>query len=92
MIYVARPHEISSPELQQAALDSDKVMKVGALRHPDASLVARLEVLDPRLQIRGSWKKIHTPKHNKISPRMGFTHFVWHSELSAFAFHPAFDM
>ncbi len=47
------------------------------LRHPDPSRTPTLEVTDPGLQVRGSWKRLHTKAGSGIAPRSNFASFIW---------------
>ena len=52
------------------------------LRHPDPSLVQKIEIEDACLQVRGSWKKVPWPKSGRLraGSRLGFSSFIWKSE------------
>ncbi|SJK99591.1 uncharacterized protein ARMOST_02899 [Armillaria ostoyae] len=51
------------------------------LRHPDPSRTPTLEVTDPGLQVRGSWKRLHTKAGSGIAPRSNFASFIWKGKL-----------
>ncbi|KAK0476494.1 hypothetical protein IW261DRAFT_1642290 [Armillaria novae-zelandiae] len=62
---------------ERLTLDGDLLK----LRHPDPSRTPTLEVTDPGLQVRGSWKRLHTKAGSGIAPRSNFASFIWKGKL-----------
>jgi hypothetical protein len=75
------PTDIDTSSLR-CLITSEKVRELTQLRHPDPGLVAKLELQNEELQIRGSWKKVNLKKSGGMTPRMGFASFVWNSVFS----------
>lgn len=59
-----------------------KLFEMLKLKHPDPSLVQKIEIQDACLQVRGSWKKVPWPKSGRLraGSRLGFSGFIWEGE------------
>lgn len=68
------PEELRTSAIRQ--LEPQPRDPVFNLRHPDPSLTKNITVRDPRLQVRGSWKKLALKKAGGVTGRMGFAYFV----------------
>ncbi|KAJ3509875.1 hypothetical protein NLJ89_g4987 [Agrocybe chaxingu] len=53
-----------------------KVHKVLTYRHPDPKLAAKLEIVDPKSQVQGSWRRVEIKQSAPITSRMGAAVFV----------------
>jgi hypothetical protein len=74
-----------SPRIMDAA-NQEGIVALSQLRHPDASLIAKLEIKDPCLSMLGSWLKIPVKAPpSKIMHRYSCSSFIWKSK--AFRFH-----
>ncbi|KAJ6579160.1 hypothetical protein DFH09DRAFT_1260524 [Mycena vulgaris] len=74
------PKEMETSEMRRIhpIIQQDPVYK---LRHPDPKLVVTLAVVDPALQVLGSWQKVALKKSGGITSRMGFSSFVFEGQL-----------
>ncbi|KAL1746866.1 hypothetical protein HDZ31DRAFT_12342, partial [Schizophyllum fasciatum] len=66
----------------KAATSVEKQAKLAQMRHPDP--VARpTGVMDPRMQVYGSWTRLHAkrPVKKELMERQGHTCFIWKSRL-----------
>ena len=74
----------STPQVKKM-IATDKLTKAISLRNPDPSLCHKLTLTHPRLQIRGSWRKLQLkPGEKSIAGRMKFSSFIWKSRLYVF--------
>ncbi|KAJ7685845.1 hypothetical protein B0H17DRAFT_1225452 [Mycena rosella] len=80
------PKEMETPGTQGVfpTLARDPVYE---LRHPDPKLVAKLAVVDPELQVLGSWQKVPLKNSGGITSRMGFASFMFENRLTLRAGH-----
>lgn len=53
-----------------------KLAAVAKLEHPDPVLMAKIDITEPPLQIRGSWEKVKLLKTSAMPPRQMFTSFI----------------
>ncbi|KAJ7470995.1 hypothetical protein FB451DRAFT_1135262 [Mycena latifolia] len=74
------PKDMETPEIRKIhpKIPSDPIYQ---LRHPDPKLVATHAVVDPTLQVLGSWQKVPLKKSGGITSRMGFASFVFEGHL-----------
>jgi hypothetical protein len=71
-----------TPRIMDAANQSG-IVALSQLRHPDASLTAKMEIKDPSLSVLGSWLKISVKAPpSKILHRYSFSSFIWKSKVS----------
>jgi hypothetical protein len=75
------PPHLDTPAIQKIFPKSKKDEN-HHLRHPDPTLVPKLNLKDERLQVRGSWKKIELQKGGGLSSRMGFASFVYKGDIN----------
>ncbi|TRM62013.1 hypothetical protein BD626DRAFT_361460, partial [Schizophyllum amplum] len=64
------------------ATDMRKQVDIGQLRHPDPKS-RPTHISDPRLQVWGSWTRLHAkrPVKKELMERQGHTCFIWKSRL-----------
>lgn len=67
-------------------VDFKECFKMTELRHPDPSLVSKLQVVDAALSVRGSWNKLPCPKSGRLhaGSRLGFSSFIWKGSPALF--------
>ena len=64
------------------ATNIQKQLKLARLRHPDP-VVRPTRVIDPSLQVYGSWTRLHAkrPVKKEILERQGHTCFIWNGQF-----------
>ncbi|KAL1686502.1 hypothetical protein GGG16DRAFT_117825 [Schizophyllum commune] len=64
------------------ATNIQKQLKLARLRHPDP-VVRPTRVIDPSLQVYGSWTRLHAkrPVKKEILERQGHTCFIWNGRM-----------
>jgi hypothetical protein len=78
------PPAHSTPQVKRM-ITTDKLTQAISLRNPDPSLCHKLTLTHPRLQVRGSWRKLQLkPGEKSIGGRMKFASFIWKSRLYVF--------
>lgn len=55
--------------------DLERVSETTATRHPDPGVVHRQKIVDPSIQVRGSWRKIG--QTDQVGSRFSVTSFVF---------------
>ncbi|KAG6906801.1 hypothetical protein DXG01_012049 [Tephrocybe rancida] len=75
---VSMPDPHQTPRLK-AEVNTKRCNELIQLRHPDPSATAKLQLKDPKLQIRGSWAKL--PVNSRGIVRFAFASFIWNSRL-----------
>lgn len=83
--WYAKSNSIGAPPHHQTA-ELEEVTNMRAiaeamqLRHPDPNLTHRIEIQDPSLQIKGSWKKLKSSEGETV--RSHFAMLIWKSRVS----------
>lgn len=70
-------HRTREPAIDRTILKEDATRALTQFRHPDPAMVHRSQVVDPSLQLLGSWKKLKVKKSAGPGRRMGFSGFIW---------------
>ena len=70
-------------------VNPSRLFEMLKLRHPDPSLVQKMDIQDACLQVRGSWKKVAWPKSGRlrVGSRLGFSSFTWKGGVNLRASH-----
>ena len=76
-LFVDMQEEFKTPELERLyKATREGVTAISHYRHPEPSLVAKIEVLDKKSHLLGSWKKVELKHPGGVTNRMGSAVFV----------------
>jgi hypothetical protein len=73
------PDSHKTPEIIEIH-NERKLVELFKLRHPDPSIIAARQLVDPGLQVLGSWRRLFIKNNGVMKSRFGSCSFIFESK------------